>query len=93
MGIHQDPQTSHSNAATGGSKADSLQHTIARGVEGNNSQSPNRGDIPNRKPGVYNQQKEICYEPSSNLRIPSGLHKCDRICEKAPFPHILHASK
>ena len=80
MGIHQDPQTSHSNAATRGSKADSLhgRHTIAHGVEGNNSQSPNRGDIPIRKPGVYNQQKEICYEPSSNLRIPrsnSRLYK------------------
>ena len=35
------------------------------------------GDILIRKSGVYNQQKEICYEPSSNLRIPrsnSGLN-------------------
>ena len=55
MGIHKNPQTSHSVAETEGGKANSLhgQHTIARGVERNDSQSPGRGDISVGKSGVH----------------------------------------
>ena len=43
--------------------------------------------------GIVCDRTHVYLLKESDLTLQKALDICDRICEKVPFPHILHSSK